>query len=652
MSYIDVPAKVLECFISSQTGAGAWPFDDNTGDPFWQFGSSPRDYRWKLTISVSPQSHSSHKTRIPRRYDGMDVKVGDYVASTVDGTALRIIRIDQKTETEVTCIAEDVFRYNTFRDESGAGNGLFTVPCEGMIFEVNDMGLPVVDPLPPSGVGPSFYANVMSRFQNLENLSNFILFKPAHGFAVGQLISADQVNNTFVLTDDDHPYLIGSVGFVNSPDHFTINPIQKIVDDLDALEGDVGDILYADPNDPGGVTTALGTNPVMIKLRDFTQTSIRSTIANASTPATNAIILNGLEVTIGGSGDLHSLVSAVNTSTNVHGVTASVIPAKTVAETDFAEVSAVYGEVLLRLPCSAQINGVTVEFTSSTYGSFRYGDPDLATAEDIAADIMAANIANLTATVVGGSLVLTNNEGAGINISNLVADANGTPFAGEDSATGLPLVSVAPGGAYVRLRASDARAINIANKIGTPVQDFGLFSVENGTKAAAIYIEQGIRMASNYVVPDIAGRNALPAILGDQAYVIDKGDGEWGLYLYSGGSWIVISTAESTKVDSDTYVAVMTVGSETVELGEVGVGCKVTSVTFEVTTPFDGEPTISVGDDDNIARLAGNESVDLGTAGSYVVNPSHVFLAETMLKCRLTDGLSSVGSVTVTVTYQ
>jgi hypothetical protein len=661
MSYIDVPAKVLECFVESQTGEGAWPFNDGTNDPFWLFGTNPRDYRWRLTIRVKPQTHSSHKTRRPRIYNGMDVKVGDYVASTVDGTALRITRIDSKSDDNVVCLVEDIFRYNTFRDVSGLGSGLFAVPGEAMIFEVNEHGLPVVDPLPPSGTGSAFYANLMSRFQNLEKVSNFILRKTDHGFKLGQLVSADGVNNTFVLTDDDNPYLIGTVTFVNGPHHFTINPIQKIVDSIDALPGNVGDILYADPNIAGSLTTVAGTNPVMIKLRNYTSTSVRSTIANATSLAGNILTINGVDVTIPAGGSLAGLSTQINLLNAQHGITASVIPAMTIAQTQLANLNTQYGEVLLKKPssgspASATINGVLVEFTTSRYGQYRYQDTTLMTAEDMAEDITRAAIPNLVAEVSGTSLVLRQILGQGITIVNGTNDFNGRSFAGPASASGIPLLSTAPSGSFIRLLAPDARAINLVNKIGNPLNDYGLLSVENGIKAAAIYIEQGIRKASNYVVPDLAGRDALPSILGDQAYVIDKGDGQWGLYLYTpGNTWKVISTEEAAKVDSDCYsVLVQSHSPTTITLGRMNGGSKVTSVTFKVETAFDGNPTVSVGDDNDTARLATNEDFDIHSVGTYVVNPTHVYEGDddVIVKVFYSANGANIGRLTVLVTYQ
>ncbi len=191
---------------------------------------------------------------------------------------------------------------------------------------------------------------------------------------------------------------------------------------------------------------------------------------------------------------------------------------------------------------------------------------------------------------------------------------------------------------------------------GNPLENFGITSAENGIKAAAIYIEQGLRKSSNYVVINIAGRDALNGVLGDQAYVLDKGDGEWGLYLFDGTQWTIIASAESAKTDSDTYtVDVIPSTASVVVLGEVSGGSKITNVTFEVLTPFpNGTPSISIGDADNNSRLGQDSHVDLAAAGTYVLTPSYVYPngADVTLRVYWNNGGATAGRVKVSVSYQ
>lgn len=659
MGYLDTPAKVLQGFVSAKSGYGSWPYNNGGDDPYWKFGPTPRDCFWKLTIQIKPQTHSNINTRQPKVYNGMDVKVGDYIASSADGLCVKITRIDRKTDIEIICVVEDVFRYNTFRDMAGYGSGIFQTPTNILIFETNEEGLPVVDPLPANSVGATFYPNLMSRFQNLEKNIHYVLEQKNHGFEIGDLISADRDSQEYVLTDSDHPYMVGTVSFVNGDDHFTVNPLQKIIDNLSYLPGEIGDVLYANSNNAGQLSLS-GINPVMLKLRDHTQTEVRGVNVNAFTSPGNIISINGSKITISGPGTIANLVSNINAQTSMHGVIASEEPVPTVIKTSRSQVNAFYGEVLMAIPTlgtkpSCNINGVSVTFQTTVEGQQKY-QQNVATAKDMAEDINDAGIPFIVASTEGPFLTITHIQGGNINIQNVVNDAKGHPIVGLGSATGLPSNSVGDNTKkIVQLTAVDAREINVANVRGTPVNDFGLYSVENGIKAAALYIEQGIRSARNTVVPNISSRDALRSMLGDQAYVLDKGDGEWGLYLFAASNWIMISSQESSKVDADTYTATLTHASTNMALGEINPGGKITQIIFDVTETFDGSPSLSIGDQSSSNRFSSNDDLDLSAAGTYIVTPSYVYpenAGDTMILINFTALLSTKGRVKITVSYQ
>lgn len=654
MRYIDIPAIVLKVRVQSCDGVDYWPYDDGTSDPFWKGGAFPTFYRWKITMAVTEQRHSNHKTRKPNAFNGMDVSVGQYIADYANGITLLIREIVSKTDTEVTCIVEDSLRYNTFRFPGETGEGIFNVPSDAAIFEVNEDGLPVIDPLPD--VGPAFFGNVMSHFQNMEKNTSFILEKPNHGFKVDQLVSADPEHNTFVLTDAEHPCIVGSVAYVNmGPDAFALNPIQKIIDNIDHLIGEVGDILYADPTVPGGVTLDAGGSPIMVKLRDWTPSHVTGTVIDGATAPGSTFVLNGVPIIVGGTGAPIDLLVAINGGSDQHGVVASLVSSPTVME---GILPTHFGEPALVAPqggpyASATINGVLVEFSVSTTGRQLYG-ADYALEEDMAEAINAAKISNIVASTSANKLIITNLTGGPITIVNVAPDSDGTPVAGDNSGTGLGFAAPASSGSYVRLEAVDARAINLFDKLGSPTTDFGLYSAENGQKAAALYIEQGLRTASVQVVMNIAARNALNAVIGDQAHVLDKGDGEWGLYLFDGTAWNLVASHESAKVDADTYSLTVTPSSPaTGVIGEVNDGTKVLVVTVGVTEAFDGSVSLTVGDDGDPARLMSADLNDLQVVGSYSATPTHVYSTggDVDIKYRLNTSNCTVGSATITVSY-
>lgn len=659
MRYIDIPAKVLQCFVSSVVGIAQWPYNDGAGDPYWQGGTTPVDYQWEMTVEVDPQSHSSYKTRNPYSFDAMDVRPGLYIASAQTGIALKIVSIISKTTTTVQMIVEDTLRYNTFRDPQGIGTGIFQTPSQAIIFELNEDGMPVIDPVPPNGISQIFYVNLMSRFQNLEPNSNFILHKPNHGFVRDQVISVDPVNNTFVLADADHPYTIGTVSYTYmGPNYFAINPIQKVLDNIDSLIGGVGDVIYANPLVPGGLTTTAGQKPIMIKLRNNTQTSITGTVSSGTTDVGANFYVNGVLTEVAGTGSAADFVDAINLNTSEHGVTASEEGAPTVVETT---LTTMLGEPAHTAPvggpfASATINGVLVTFSTTTVGLALYGDY-YALEEDMATDINAANIPNIVASTDINKLILTNTAGGAITIVNVDADNGGAYFAGPNSGSGLELSTPPSTNTFVKLTAVDARAIDLLDRsgYGTPTADFGLYSVENGQKAAALYVEQGLRTASITVVPNIAGRDALTPIIGDQAYVLDKGDEEWGLYMFNGDAWALIATEESAKTDADTYMVEITHESDLDGIiGEMNDNSRVNTVAVRVIEPFvGGNATISVGTETDHDLLMTIDQNDLLAEGEYATTPTYVFDvgADTTVHYYLALNGATSGRAQVSISY-
>lgn len=655
MRYIDTPAKVLEASVSSSVGVSAWPYNDGLNDPFWAGGSTPKQYQWLLTISIAEQSHSSYKTRKPYAYNGMDVQVGDYIADQQSGIALKIIRIESKDATSISCVVEDELRYNTMKSASAAGNGIFSTPTVAIIFEVNEDGLPVIDPIPPSGISSNFYANLMSRFQDFQKNMNFLLYKPNHNFEIDNLISADSVTNSFVKSDDSHPYIIGTVSNTQlGPNYFMVNPIQKIIDNFPHLVGDVGDVIYADNAVPGGFSLT-GNHPVMIKLRNNTNSTVNGTVVNPTTTAGFSFNINGYPVTVDGTGSITDFANAVNQNSSIHGVIASPLLSDTVSNSKSSNLS--YGEPVAyigEIPLSATINGVLVNFTTNTNGLAQYGAGYIVE-EDMVIDINAANIPNIVASSLANDLVIKNTSGDTITIVNGDNDANGKGFAGPDSVSGLNLVFPASSSYYIRLNAVDSRAINLYDTNGTATSDFGLASVENGIKAAALYIEQGIRQAATYVVASISARDALSAMFGDQAYVQDHGNGEWGFYIYTlDNNWVKLADQDSAQTDAQSVDVVITPSSPSSGLiHTISNGRRVSFVTVTVTQPFNAPSTISVGDSAQNARLMTSDQNDLMSVSDYSTTPAYTYASgtDTDINFYFDANGATQGSAVVAITY-
>jgi len=157
-----------------------------------------------------------------------------------------------------------------------------------------------------------------------------------------------------------------------------------------------------------------------------------------------------------------------------------------------------------------------------------------------------------------------------------------------------------------------------------------------------------------FIVADITARDALDVLVGDQVFVLDKDDGEWGLFIWDGSSFVQTATEESARVDSRSLSSTITFASGSpVTIGEVNDGVRVSPITIEVLTPFDGSPTIEVGDAGDTARLFEDALVDLSVAGSYVSTPPFRYNlgSDTDIIITFSAGGATTGEAKVTITY-
>lgn len=654
MSGIQLPAKLLTATITSFTGIEQWPFDDGEGDPWWSGGASPRFYRWEVNVSVTPQQHSNHLTRVPFLFNAFDIKVGDWIANNSSGQTLLITGVTSKTANSATLQVEDVNRYNTFRDPSGGGNG-FIGTGNSLIFGLNEEGKPLLDTITQGLVAEIFTNNLMGRFQNINAEYDFALNQPGHSFKIGDLIAADDANNEWVSTNTQNIIVVGRVSALGpGPDNFYITPIQKVITGLDALPGNKADILYVDESQPQDVTLTPNSQPIYVKLRDQTSTQIASSIAPISTGAGSVLSINGTDITFS-TGDSADVIASINNETATTGVTASGLIAPSLAVPDPSNLG--YGVTgAIGDTQAGTINGIPFVFDITTNGTVAFGitaanQDDMAAA--ITRDVTSVD-SNIIAVAQGSLLNISNLTGGSITITTTVTDGSGFPVAGSGSSTGLPVSTPANTDSSLMLTKNDAGVIELADIVGTPQEDLGVFTVENGAKAAALYIQGGLSQASVTVVSDISVRNALSPNVGDQAHVLDKGNGEWELYLWDGSAWVAIANEDSARTDADSAQYMLNFNSPSVsEIVTVSTGSRVTLITVEVITPFDGNPTMGVGYGSDFDALFQDDFVDLSTVGSYA-NQTDMFFntgQDTDIVVQYTANGATQGQSRIVVTY-
>jgi|TARA_B110000037_G_scaffold52402_1_gene64374 hypothetical protein len=666
---LNVPAKVISANVTAQSTVALWDHDDGLGDLWWSGGSQPKAYRWELTMTITPVAHGSHLTRTPKVFNGFDVVVGDYIAGATDGRALQITSITSKTATAVVCKVEDRLRYNTFR--SSTGGGIFTVPGGAVIFQINENGHPMIDPLPTGIVSSDFYANISSRFQYLNPQMNYMLGKTAHGFEQGDVVAMDANTNVFELADAANiERLVGTVTHAGpGPDKFLLRPANGIVDFVPGLPGNPGDFIYPKTDSSGDLTLTNTGVAIFLKLSNAVTSVSEGSVMDGSSTAADKLEINNIDVLFttntGGVVSIANAITDINTLTSSHKVVASSPPAPNTITSDTSTYGSAYGLIGGYVPFSASINGATVNFSTSTAGQAAYGIA-VGIAEDMAADINAAGISNITASFPGGLLQITHSQGTAFTIVNGTADQNGNDFAGTGSVASVGTSYSAASGSTLKLSRADGGEIILFDKQGTPTLDFGIMSGHSGSYALGLNVEKGIRVASGItVVANTAGRTALTAgaMAGDQVHVLDTGEGEWALYLYSGSAWTMVANEDSAATDANSLSHTFTTpvggfgNTSTVTLGRISTNSRILSVLVEVTNVMagytGGTPSLQVGTQSSVDRFMGDAENDIESTGSYTTTPDYHYegASELDIKVQLAHYAATSGDVKITVTY-
>jgi hypothetical protein len=658
---LNVPNKVLATSISSVSGHAYWPHQNGTGDLWYEGVGTKKYYQWTVTFSVTEQLHGSHLTRDDFKYNGLDIVVGDWLGQASSGDCWKVISVTSKTTTSVTCIVEDWLRYNTFRASNGNG-----APSSGsgVIFSLNEKGIPMLDPLPGT-VAASFYPTVASRFEYLNPQTNYVLEQTAHGLEKGDIVAVSGTGFSKANTST----MAKMIGVVTEagpgPNQFMILPNNKIVDFEPSIPGSQGDYVYVSSS--GEFTTSDTGKIAFLKIQDAIPTTLTGTVNDPTIPDNHAITLNTKTVTFAGTGGanatLAQMVATIN-GVSGHSVVASSVPTPNAINSDPS--NAIYGLVGGYTPFSAYIDSgsgnTLVNFT--TNGS-QYSN--VSTPEDMETDIKAANIANLTVSATATVLTLTEENGNAINFTNANADSNSNHFAGGSSLTGFDLTNASPGTNKLLLTRADGGPIDIYEGTENFRVSTGIASGHTGMYPLAMNIEQGIRTGGTTLVASISARDALSSQAGDQAYVTNKGDGEWGLYLYTGSAWVEVSNQDSATVDAKTLTTTFTmpVGgfgtSTTQNLGNISPGRKIQSVSIEVNTTFvghsGGEPNIEIGTQADPDVYCDSPSNDLtASAGdTFICNPEYQYPAtetqDQLIRARCNHYGASAGNVTIKLTY-
>jgi len=550
------------------------------------------------------------------------------------------------------------------QDEGGEGLGGIFGGGAAVVFTLNENGTPMLDPL-PTNVAQNFYPLVMSRFQYLNPQLNYVLRQPDHGFAVGDVVSAVKDVGFVKANSVTADRMVGVVTEAGpGPDYFILLPNNRIIDFDPRMPGEQGEFVYV--TDQGVLSNVFvpASKVGFLTVQSAVPTVLVGDQPNPEVTDGYTIDLNSVEIEFSGNGSnvaASDIAAQINNSSNTHLVVATVEPFQTEIISDGDNTA--YGLVGGFPPFSAYIDSgsgnTLIEFTTS--GSTF---PGVSTPEDMEIDIEAANIANLIVEATTTVLTLREVNGNAVTITNGNTDQNGYGFVGNSNISGLPAFTASTDAERITLTRADGGEVLIYEPTTLFQDQTGIFSAHTGSVPLVMNIEEGIRTGDTTVVGTIAARDSLQPAAGDQAYVVNKGDGEWGLYLYTGSEWAIVGTQDSATVDARTLTTTfempITNGDSeiSVPLGNISVGRKVTGVSVTVNTPAAGgndTVTLDVGTAIQPSLLASADEFDLTDPGTYVVNPEYVYNGgnnqDLTLQARLKHFGATVGNVSVKVTY-
>lgn len=175
---------------------------------------------------------------------------------------------------------------------------------------------------------------------------------------------------------------------------------------------------------------------------------------------------------------------------------------------------------------------------------------------------------------------------------------------------------------------------------------------------------------STIMVTTLAQKNALTPAFGTQVYVSNSDDGsgnnvgQWSLWLYLSSGWLMISNQESVISESSTHEVFITPTSGSVIIGNIQTGGRITLISVEVLTPFNGAPTLDIGytvQNPSLpppvpAGLMTNSIIDLTTPGTYNTTSDIVFGVDTLtgdveLTASFVANGATVGNAQIIISY-
>ena len=254
--------------VTNITESAWWSNSDGDGDPYVGLA-----YQWTITVHIQPQSTGSWVNGY--QYTESNVQVGNWIimASAMPSTALEIVSIISTGGGFLTCIVEDVDRYNLMLTSISGINPVSADDVyDAVIVSLGSDGLAIFSEIVPYSIPITVQEETQSRLRYRNYLQdNYRVYQENNTFSIGNEIMLNS-DGTYSLATASGAGALNIVGQINSigipgDGWFTFEPVGKIINNISPnLPGNPGSIIYADPNNPGLLTATPPTSGVIIPL--------------------------------------------------------------------------------------------------------------------------------------------------------------------------------------------------------------------------------------------------------------------------------------------------------------------------------------------------------------------------------------------------
>ena len=473
--------------------------------------------------NIADQLTFDESTRESGKYNGIDIVSGFWITDLSGQTVVKIISIEEKTETSIKCIVEDLDMqsYRLF------GSNSFSSSAQIVIFSTNQGGEAVI--VNTSLFNAGAIDRIQARFSINESTDRFLFrHDTAPTVTNGNVVTVD-VDGNLVRLGDANAVSSIPVGIVISSTRggkdVYVKPFNTVLTDADnpeEINNTVGTVYYTDSVNDGDITTTQvsGSRPIYLQIATANPTEIIAT--DTSLPGAGDVVkINGVTVFNGATHSVANLaawVSRINTfssSTNVVATSSfcctdtdsnqnTLIYAGADPSSDVLVLVKPTGSTTVSYPTlniSDGTNDVDVIFNVADISNVAGSGFDAASITQIYSKINTALTGSsvaITATLVNLTRAGANGQGIKLETTSATADiiltpandADGNPLIGPGSALGLNATTSAIGyvlkltrasGGYIEITGSPAS--------GGYINTGGITSSSNGRTPYVLFLE-------------------------------------------------------------------------------------------------------------------------------------------------------------------